>query len=52
MTEWPFKPLVFTRKSPEEMCRASKDFYEHRSSEEWLKALEPLGTRPKMPKYP
>jgi nitroreductase len=111
MTDWPFEPLVFTGKSPEEMLRASqtfyreirkrrtvrefssrpvareiiencllasgtapsganmqpwffvavsekelkkemraaaeeeeKAFYQHRASEEWLKALEPLGT--------
>ena len=111
MTDWPFEPLVFEGKSPEEMHNAAaafyeeirsrrtvreysdqpvdreiienalkaagtapsganmqpwhfvvvgnpdikreirvaaeveeREFYEHRASEEWLKALEPLGT--------
>lgn len=116
MTDWPFEPLAFEEKSPEEMQRAArqfyeqiskrrtvrefsdrpvpksiiedalkaagtapsganmqpwhyvvvsnpelkskirvaaeveeKEFYEHRASEEWLKALEPLGTDNRKP---
>jgi len=29
MSKWPFEPLQFDEKAPEEMLRAARDFYEH-----------------------